>query len=461
LSEQEEPNETAWNDSVINVAMHLSDNNFNGGGITKSEVVGVNTGERFVDAPAYEDGNRTVSFAIKNDVGADDIYNASVEVQDMAGNSNTSSFTFSVNRYGSTWRVTSIDVDSAGEGGNIALNLQNGASITSVVEQLAKQNDGILPGSPAITVEEINVTGAANEDRHVMVTSLEGNTSMGNAVRELRQVTRGTGPGYELNDLGAAESTEMAEEGKIGWNVARYIIHADSFGAADNRALDGRYIVSMSSNDKASLNNEDGNSNSLDKYYSRVLSGNQDASYLKEDSKDNPEVIEGYDIRFTRDSTGPQVLGMSNPGITIGDEAVVNFTLEDDVQAPGGDTVKVNVDTYAIGGTETQTYDLMRADVNGSTTYVDAYTGDEIEGLAFDGDKTFQLKVAKQPFVTRKIEVIATDYAKRESDAQSEVFYVSNLVFESSILVVTIASITTIVVVLRKKKERAETANYE
>jgi hypothetical protein len=81
--------------------------------------------------------------------------------------------------------------------------------------------------------------------------------------------------------------------------------------------------------------------------------------------------------------------------------------------------------------------------------------------LAFDGDKTFQLKVAKQPFVTRKIEVIATDYAKRESDAQSEVFYVSNLVFESSILVVTIASITTIVVVLRKKKERAETANYE
>lgn len=169
-----------------------------------------------------EQGREAVFADFARDPGVDDIYTLMARAADLAGNEAEAMATFSVNRFGSTFRV--VDAEAY------------------------RQNNGYLTCARDVVIEEINVSGVASEEHGVTVTQ-------GTSVREL-ECTEGPGKtGYAICE-GVSDA-----EGSRGWALYRYVI------AAGNFMGDGRYHVSVRSSDLAD------NLNTSSGFYDRVAKG--------------------------------------------------------------------------------------------------------------------------------------------------------------------------------------------
>lgn len=166
-----------------------------------------------------EQGRETAFADFERDPGVDDIYTLTARATDLAGNEAEATATFSVNRFGSTFRV--VDADAY------------------------RQNNGYLTRARDVVVEEVNVSGVASEEHGATVTQ-------GTSVWELE---RSEGPG----ETGYAICEGVSEaEGSRGWALYRYVIGAGNFMG------DGRYHVSVRSSDLAE------NINTSSGFYDRV-----------------------------------------------------------------------------------------------------------------------------------------------------------------------------------------------
>lgn len=187
-------------------------------------LAGAKNGEVHYEAAAVDgEQGREVAFADFERVpDADDIYTLTARATDLAGNEAEAEATFSVNRFGSTFRV--VDADAY------------------------RQNNGYLTCAREVVVEEVNVSGVASEEHGATVTQ-------GTSVRELERTEEPEETGYAICE-GVSEA-----EGSRGWALYRYII------AAGNFMGDGRYHVSVRSSDLAE------NVNTSSGFYDRAANG--------------------------------------------------------------------------------------------------------------------------------------------------------------------------------------------
>lgn len=169
-----------------------------------------------------EQGREAVFADFARDPDVDDIYALTARATDLAGNEAEATATFSVNRFGSTFRV--VDADAY------------------------RQNNGYLTRARDVVVEEVNVSGVASEEHGATVTQ-------GTSVRELERTEAPGKTGYTI-DEGVSEA-----EGSRGWALYRYVI------AAGNFMGDGRYHVSVRSSDLAD------NVNTSSGFYDRAANG--------------------------------------------------------------------------------------------------------------------------------------------------------------------------------------------
>lgn len=187
-------------------------------------LAGAKNGEVHYEAAAVDgEQGREVAFADFERVpDADDIYTLTARATDLAGNEAEAEATFSVNRFGSTFRV--VDADAY------------------------RQNNGYLTCAREVVVEEVNVSGVTSEEHGATVTQ-------GTSVRELERTEEPEETGYAICE-GVSEA-----EGSRGWALYRYII------AAGNFMGDGRYHVSVRSSDLAE------NVNTSSGFYDRAANG--------------------------------------------------------------------------------------------------------------------------------------------------------------------------------------------
>lgn len=210
---------TAYNGVVEPQVSFADEANFDANGTTYT-LTGTKNGVVSYDAATYNEGQgSTVSFAdFAREADVDDIYTLSAHMTDLAGNEAEASVTFSVNRFGSTFRVL------------------DAGSYTA--------NDGYLTERRDVVIEEINVSGVASEQHAVTVT--EGTTVSDLTLNETAQDT-----GYTI------ESGTSTDADSNGWSVYTYRV------AAGNFVNDGRYHVAVESVDRAD------NTNSSASYYDR------------------------------------------------------------------------------------------------------------------------------------------------------------------------------------------------
>lgn len=244
-------------------------------------LVGMKNGQ--ISYPVSEsEGENSITIAYANFevIGSvDDIYTLSASVRDMAGNVFTDEITFSVNRFGSNYRIVN-------EGDYAA-------------------NNGYLLESQDVLIEEINVSGLESESMAVTMTR-------GIDVEALERTPSAQAAGYTIEG-----GTSQADE-THGWSVYTYRI------AAGNFDVDGRYHLAVSSQDMA------GNINTSANYYDR---GEDEAAAAELsfilDTTDpvitNLTVGDG-NANVTRNRDGSftvvENVGIDNVSITVGDKEV-------------------------------------------------------------------------------------------------------------------------------------------
>lgn len=324
-------NSFAYKGEVKPVISFADEANFDASAV-RYTLAGTKNGEVSYEVATLDEGlGKTVSFAdFAREAAVDDIYTLTAHISDLAGNEAEASLTFSVNRFGSTFRV--VDADSY------------------------KDNDGYLTKSRAVVVEEINVSGVASEEHSVSVTS-------GMNTTELKRNETASDTGFTITEETSGDADSR------GWALYRYNIPATNF------QQDGRYHVSVRSNDLAS------NINSSSDFYDRVAGGESAA-----------------EVDFILDTTDPVItnLSVSEGAVIEAEECQVTFKVVENI---GVADVKVLVDGNQVD------------------TYYDAY-----------GNYNFKVKQAS--FTDRSVEIVATDLAGRTGEAQVSGFRVTTDIFE-------------------------------
>ena len=211
--------QTAYNDSVQPAIIFTDEANFDANGVSYT-IAGTKNGEvTYETFVSDQEQGQTVTYAdFVREAEVDDIYTIDASLTDLAGNETEGTITFSVNRFGSTFRV--LDAGSYAE------------------------NNGYLLEGRDVVVEEINVSGVESEKHAVTVT--EGTSVSKLTLNETPQAT-----GYTIDE----ETSEDPESN--GWSVYTYRIPAGNF------VCDGRYHVSVESEDLAA------NTNTSSNYYDR------------------------------------------------------------------------------------------------------------------------------------------------------------------------------------------------
>ncbi len=350
----------AYKDEVIPVISFADEANFDPSGTTYT-LTGTKNGEVFYDVAVAEDGlGSTVTYAnFANEPAVDDIYTLTAHLRDLAGNEAEAKLTFSVNRFGSTFRV--VDADSY------------------------KRNNGYLASSRDVAVEEINVCGVDSEKHGVTVTR-------GVTTTELTRFEEVASTGYTI-DAGISEADDSR-----GWAVYRYNIVAGNF------ASDGRYHVSVHSNDLAE------NINTSSGYFNRE-SGAESAA----------------EVDFILDTTDPVITNLSvhDGDVIDSEEYEGTFKVVENI---GIAEVKVIVD-----GQEA----VARGDAYGN----------------------YSFRVKKAAFTDRDLRIVATDLAGRTAEAEARGFHVTTDILELHLawvvggLVAAVAAIGGIILVLVKRKK--------
>ena len=189
------------NNGTVAPVLTFYDTNFNPDAVSIT-LSGVNNGTvNYVGAYQEIANGRRFTYAdFEHTKQVDDIYTLTVTLTDLAGNDATRSFTFSVNRFGSTYDLT----------------------------DLAELNGKFIQSEEDIIFEEINVD-ALNQDTIRIVMTKNGTP-----------VDLVEGTDYTVEVTG----------GNGQWSVYRYIINRSLF------ADDGRYTISVYSVDSAGNINE-------------------------------------------------------------------------------------------------------------------------------------------------------------------------------------------------------------
>ena len=339
--------QTAYNDSVQPVIIFTDEANFDANGVSYT-ITGTKNGEvAYETFVSDQEQGQTVTYAdFVREAEVDDIYTINANLTDLAGNEAEGTITFSVNRFGSTFRV--LDAGSYTE------------------------NNGYLLEGRDVVVEEINVSGVESEKHAVTVT--EGTSVSQLTLNETPQTT-----GYTI------EAATSDDPDSNGWSVYTYSIPAGNF------VRDGRYHVSVESEDLAA------NTNTSSNYYDREAGQTAAA-----------------EVDFILDTTDPVVTSLN-----IEDGAVYEtgtyegtFTVVENIGVQG---VEVLVDGKAVEVTD-------------------------------DGYGNYSFKVESASFTPRSLSITATDLAGRTGSAGAEDFRVTTDIFELHLPLV-IAGIVAAVVV--------------
>ena len=339
--------QTAYNDSVQPAIIFTDEANFDANGVSYT-ITGTKNGEvTYETFVSDQEQGQTVTYAdFVREAEVDDIYTIDASLTDLAGNETEGTITFSVNRFGSTFRV--LDAGSYAE------------------------NNGYLLEGRDVVVEEINVSGVESEKHAVTVT--EGTSVSKLALNETPQAT-----GYTIDE----ETSEDPESN--GWSVYTYRIPAGNF------VRDGRYHVSVESEDLAA------NTNTSSNYYDR------------EEGK-----TAAAEVDFILDTTDPVVTSLN-----IEDGAV-----------------------YETGTYEGTFTVVENIGVQGVEVLVD---GEAVE-VTDDGYGNYSFKVESASFTPRSLSITATDLAGRTGSAGADDFRVTTDIFELHLPWV-IAGIVAVVVV--------------
>ena len=354
----------AYKDQVMPVISFADEANFDPAGTTYT-LMGTKNGEVTYDVSVSEDslGSKVAYADFVSEAAVDDIYTLTAHLIDLAGNEAEATLTFSVNRFGSTFRVVDADV--------------------------YKKNNGYLTEHRAVTMEEINVSGVASEEHGVTV-------SQGLSTSELARTEGASATGYTID-----EGTSDADDTR-GWAVYRYNISAGNF------SKDGRYHVSVHSNDLAE------NINTSSGYYDRSAGAESVA-----------------EVDFILDTTDPVITNLSvhDGDVIDSDEYEGTFKVVENI---GISEVKVLID-----GQET-------------TAKGDAY-----------GNYTFYVK--KAAFTDRELKITATDLAGRTAETEVKGFHVTANILELHLAWVIAGALTAVVAIggiifalLKRKKEESE-----
>lgn len=323
--------QTAYNDSVQPAIIFTDEANFDANGVSYT-ITGTKNGEvTYETFVSDQEQGQTVTYSdFVREPDVDDIYTINANMTDLAGNEAEGAITFSVNRFGSTFRV--LDAGSYTE------------------------NDGYLLEGRDVVVEEINVSGVESEKHAVTVT--EGTSVSKLALNETPQAT-----GYTIDE----ETSEDPESN--GWSVYTYRIPAGNF------VRDGRYHVSVESEDLAA------NTNTSSNYYDR------------EEGK-----TAAAEVDFILDTTDPVVTSLN-----IEDGAV-----------------------YETGTYEGTFTVVENIGVQGVEVLVD---GEAVE-VTDDGYGNYSFKVESASFTPRSLSITATDLAGRTGSAGADDFRVTTDIFE-------------------------------
>ena len=166
---------------------------------------------------------RTVTLAdFPHDAANDDVYTLEATMSDLAGNESRVRATFSVNRFGSTFRV--VDAEAFEQGG------------------------GYLASPCDVVIEEVNVSGSELGRRSVSITRDLVSWSPG-------LTERAVGKGFTVEEVPSGGDIADA------WSVCRYIVPAANFDR------DGTYHVAVGSDDRA------GNTNASTSFYDPAVDG--------------------------------------------------------------------------------------------------------------------------------------------------------------------------------------------
>ncbi|WP_444328206.1 hypothetical protein [Paratractidigestivibacter sp.] len=351
----------AYNDEVMPAISFSDEANFDPAGAAFS-LKGTKNGEVSYNAGTSENtSGSTVSYTdFTRDPEVDDIYTLTAHLTDLAGNEADASLTFSVNRFGSTFRVVDADV--------------------------YVQNNGYLTQSRGVTVEEVNVSGVGSEEHGVAVTR-------GVSTLELTRTEGSSATGYSID-----EATSDADDSR-GWALYRYNISAGNFSE------DGRYHVSVHSNDLAK------NMNTSSGYFERAA-GRESVA----------------EVDFILDTTDPVVTDLSirDGDVVESRECEGSFKVVENV---GIADVKVFVDGREVPA---------RGDAYGNYTF----------------------RVQEAAFTDRDLRIVATDLAGRSGEAGVSGFRVTTDILELHLAWVVAGALTAVVTIagvvyllIRRKKQ--------
>lgn len=381
-------------------------------GTFSPEIVAVNDGAGTGENYQFSD----FGLLVANDGGshnvydpeADDVYTLAAQFSDAAGNEAKASVVFSVNRYGSNYVVSVLDL--------------NGKEVNPKSESEVSGLDyDLLPDAPTIEVKEINVSGSESNADHDVLKEYANKVTSIDAVAE----NDNRKDGFELVELAEAET-----ETKYGWSEYRYTIRPGNFG--ENSPSDsgdggqGLYRVNVTSVDRASNDSTTADYLNTGEYEKKVNESGASASV-----GEIAGAMKNATATFTLDQIGPAIDELGVPGfIHVGTTYAARVHVTDAITR--GDEVQIRVDGVKI--------EPNMADV------------------APDGTGTYEFEVATNyiPFAMHDVEVVVSDGLHENAVASSQKFMVTILVPE----ILSIAAVAGIVVggvlFYRRRKATAE-----
>lgn len=238
----------------------------------------------------------------------DGIYTLTVNVSDQAGNQESESITFTVNRFGSVYDI----------------------------------NDYLLDHLQDAYVMKV--------DQDIVIT--EYNASQLEAGSLKFQITRDGTPIRDVKVSPEPVVSDQAAIGGSGWYQYEYVIDADNFNTDDGEALDGVYKLSISSKDKAGNEPETTNYAEYD-FLFRIDSTKPEFPYIKGMEE---AIVNATEQKVTFEAF--DVIGLEKVDVSLNGTVIETFESGDDLTSISG--------TFIIPEGSMQEAELIATDLAGN-----------------------------------------------------------------------------------------------
>lgn len=296
---------------------------------TRKDEIGVDVTGQFLDTIDVDAKGGSKAFdTFKREVGNDGIYTLTVRMRDKAGNEDTQSLTFTVNRFGSVYEYGSY---------LISLIQDGGAYVGTITDDLI--------------ITEYNANRLVNDSLNIEIT-LDGRSI------DARYVADPV-PNANVN------------VGQSGWYQYRYTISKENFNA------DGMYSITLSSEDEAANTPESNPNNSTDENGNAIV----DTMQFRVDGT-APEItsIVGLENRIINEQTVDvrysvyDAIGLKSITVYLDGKAQESITEFEDINNYSGTFAlnessseqKVRILAVDKAGNTTDTDDFGKTDANGN-----------------------------------------------------------------------------------------------